>query len=627
MQTIEGIIKVTRGGAGYIDKEDGESLRISNESLGTALNNDRVVVSVKENPKVLKVLKRAKHRFTGTTEKEGNTWFVIPDDKKIHLNFFIKGAPKNLRDNQKVLIEMTLWDNPEKNPEAKILEIIGQKGDHEAEMRSILLNKGVDIEFPPEVEKEAKAIKREITKEEIAKRKDLRGTTTFTIDPVDAKDFDDAVSFKILPNGNYEIGVHIADVSHYVREGTALDEEAQKRSFSVYLVDRTIPMLPKILSNDVCSLNPNEDKLAFSAIFEFDKNGKKQKHWLSKTIINSNKRFTYEDAQKVLDGPRMNADDFYNELKILNNFAKKMNQGRVERGSILFDRDEIKIEIDKKGKPTKIYKKKRLNTHKLIEEFMLLANREVTEHIEKHCKEKDIEQLFVYRIHDLPDEERLQELSVFLKAFGYELNVDGGVDPKEINKLIKEVEGKPEEELVKTSLIRSMAKAEYSTKNIGHFGLAFKFYTHFTSPIRRYPDLLVHRLLEAHLKDEPVSRKELQKYQSFALNASEQEVNAAEAERESKKYKMVEFMLDKVGEEFPAIISSVVDWGLYVSLKETGIEGLVRLGSLKDDFYRADSKYSVQGERTKKKFRLGDEVKVKLTRADLDNKELDFVFT
>jgi len=639
-KTIEGNIKITRGGTGFIDIEDQESIRIDNERLSTALHNDKVVVSSGKDASVLKILERAKSEFTGTTEKEDGKWFVTPDDKKIHLDFFLPrqnlGQFENeLQSGQKVLIEMIKWDDPDKKPEAKVLEIIGRKGDHETEMRSIVLNRGIDIDFPIEVQKEAEKIEKEISAEEISKRKDFRNTLTFTIDPVDAKDFDDAISFKKLPNGNYEIGVHIADVSHYVREGTALDEEAQKRSFSVYLVDRTIPMLPEVLSNDVCSLNPGVDKLSFTALFEFDKNGKKQNHWIGKGIINSNKRFSYEEAQKVLDGPQINADikrsqidadNFYKELNTLNIFAKKMNAGRVERGSILFDRDEVVIEIDDEGKPTRIYKKKRLDTHKLVEEFMLLANREVTEHMEHNSKKKDLEELFVYRIHDLPNEERVQELSIFLKAFGYNLAVDGGVDPKEINRLIKEVEGKPEEEMVKTSLIRSMAKAGYSTKNIGHFSLAFKLYTHFTSPIRRYPDLLVHRLLEAHLKNEPVSRNELQKYQRFSLDASEKEITSAEAERESKKYKTVEFMLDKVGQEFPAIISGVTDWGLYVSLKDTGAEGLVKLSSLRDDFYRASSKYAIEGEKTKKKFRLGDEVKVKLISADLDNKELDFIF-
>ncbi|HJN62654.1 MAG TPA: ribonuclease R [Candidatus Paceibacterota bacterium] len=624
MKTIEGNIKITRSGAGFVDISNNESIRIESGRLKTALNRDKVVVSIEGNPEVLKVLERAKKQFTGTAEQENGKWFVIPDDKKIHLDFFIpKSGAEKLEPNKKVLVELVKWDNPEINPEAKVLEIIGEKGENETEMQSILLNRGIDFSFPENVEKEAKEINRKINQEEMGKRKDLRGSPTFTIDPVGGKDFDDAISFKKLSNGNYEIGVHIADVSHYVRSDTALDEEARERGFSVYLVDRTIPMLPEILSNDVCSLNPNEDKLVFSIVFEFDKNMKIQNHWIGRAIINSNKRFTYEEAQEILDKKK---GQFYEELNTLNEFAQKMNKERVEAGSILFNRDEIKIEIDERGEPTKIYKKKRLDTHKLVEEFMLLANKKVTEHIEKHCKKKDLQELFVYRIHDLPDEEKLQELSVFLKAFGYHLNVEGGVNPKEINRLIREVEGKPEEELVKTTLIRSMAKAEYSVKNIGHFGLAFQFYTHFTSPIRRYADLLVHRLLEKHLGEQPVSRKELEKYRKLSFDVSEKEINAAEAERESKKYKTVEFMQDKIGNEFSAVIAGVTDWGLYVSLKETGAEGLVRLGSLKDDFYRADSKYSVQGEKTKKRFRLGDEVKVKLTRANLDQKELDFVF-
>jgi ribonuclease R len=625
MKTLEGNIKITRGGTGFIDRENQDSIRISKEKLNTALNGDKVVVSLHNEPKIIKILERVRSRFTGTAEQKNGKWFIVPDDRRIHMDFFIpKNKASDLKSNKKVLIEMVRWDDPEKNPEAKILKIIGDKGEHEAEMKSILLSKEINIDFPFEVEKEAEKIDRTISHKEISKRKDLRNITTFTIDPDTAKDFDDAISFNKLSNGNYEIGVHIADVSHYVRENTALDREAQDRSFSVYLVDRTIPMLPEVLSNDVCSLNPNEDKLAFTAMFEFDKNGKKKNHWLGKSIINSNKRFTYEEAQEILDAGN---GEFFEELDILNKFSKKMHKGRVSRGSILFDRDEIKIETDEKGKPIKISKKKRLDTHKLIEEYMLLANREVTEHIEKHSKKKDIEELFVYRVHDLPNEEKIEELSVFLKTLGYKLDTSEGVDPKEINRLIEEVEGKPEEELIKTSLIRTMAKAEYSTKNIGHFGLAFKFYTHFTSPIRRYPDLLVHRLLEAHLKDEPISRKELQKYQKFALDASEREITAAEAERESKKYKTVEFMLDKIGEKFPAIISGVTDWGLYVTLKETGADGLVALRTMKDDFYKASSKYVIQGEKTKKKITLGDELMVTLTRANLDARELDFVFS
>lgn len=624
MKTLEGIIRISRGGTGFIDREGAEeSIRIPTERLGLALNKDKVVVSLETKPRVLKVLERNKIKFTGTLEKSGKKWFAAPDDKRIHLDFFIKEIPAGAGENMKVLIKFLGWDNPEKNPEAEILEIIGRKGEHQTEMKAILLNRGIEEDFPPDVLKEAEKIKREISKEEIKKRLDFRKITTFTIDPFDAKDFDDAISFEEYPDGNFKLGVHIADVSHYVGEKTKLDGEARKRGFSVYLVDRTIPMLPEVLSNDVCSLNPKEDKLTFSAVFEFDKNGRKKNHWIGKTIINSDKRFTYEAAQEILDKKE---GLFYKELKIMNTLAQKMHRGRVERGSILFDRDEIKIELDKDGKPLKIYKKKRLETHKLIEEFMLLANREVTEHIEKHCKKAGLDKLFVYRIHDLPNEEKLAELAVFLKAFGYNLNLEGGVDPKEINRLIKEVEGKPEEELVKTSLVRSMAKAEYSTKNIGHFGLAFNLYTHFTSPIRRYADLLVHRLLYGHLKGEAISKSEIQKYQKMSLEASRNEITAAEAERESKKYKTVEFMQSKVGQTLSGIISGVTDWGLYVQDKETGAEGLVKLSSLRDDYYKTSGKYRVEGTKKKKKFQLGDEVKIKLIKASLNDKELDFVF-
>lgn len=624
MKTIEGNIKITRGGLGFIDFDDKESIKIESGDLNTALHGDLVVVSIEKKPVVVEILKRNKTKFTGTTTKGKDGWIVKPDDKKIHLDFFISKENSNdLVPNQKVLVELKSWTNPKINPEGVILEVIGEKGNNDAEMKSILLNKGIDYNFPKEVLSEANKIIKEIGEDEIKKRRDLRSTPTFTIDPDTAKDFDDAISIEKLPNGNYEIGVHIADVSHYVLPDSKLDEEARKRGFSVYLVDRTIPMLPEALSNDVCSLNPNEDKLVFSAVFEFNKDGKKQKTWIGKSIINSNKRFTYYEAQKTLNDK---SGLYYEDLNTLNVFAKKMNRGRIERGSILFDRDEINIDIDEQGKPIKIYKKQRLDTHKLVEEFMLLANREVTEYIEKHSDKNDFEELFVYRVHDLPNEEKIKELSIFLKVFGYTLDVENGVDPKDINRLIKEVEGKPEEELVKTSLIRSMAKAEYSTKNIGHFGLAFKFYTHFTSPIRRYPDLVVHRLLDANLRGKPISKKELQKYQKLSIDASQSEVGAAEAERESKKYKTVEFMLDKVGQTFTGIISGVTDWGLYVQDKETGAEGLVRLGSMRDDYYKTTGKYSVQGEKTKKSFRLGDEVQIKLIKADLENKELDFVF-
>jgi ribonuclease R len=626
----KGKIRLTRSGAGYLDLIDGQSIRVSNSKLALAMNNDEVEVIAEKgmnerlNGEVRKIIKRARIKFVGTVDKEDGKYFVIPDDKKFYLDIFIpKKYAGKIKNKQKVQVEILNWGDAEKNPEAKILKIIGKRGEHEVEMQSILLEKGVELGFPPKVEQEAVKILGEISEEEISRRKDMRGILTFTIDPVDAKDFDDAVSFKNLPDGNIEIGVHIADVSHYVKPNTELDKEAQKRGFSVYLVDRTIPMLPEVLSNDVCSLNPNEDKLTFSAVFEFNKEGKRVKHWVGRTVINSNKRFSYQEAQEEIDTGN---GDFVNELRTLNELAKKMHAGRVKRGSILFDRDEIKIELDKHGKPIDIYKKKRLDTHKLIEEYMLLANREVTEHVEKHCKKKDLAEVFVYRTHDLPDEEKIEALAIFLKGLGYNLNVDGGVKPEEINRLLEEVKGKPEENLIKTSLIRSMAKAEYSTKNIGHFGLAFRFYTHFTSPIRRYPDLLVHRLVERHLRGELISKRELSKYQKLSLEASRQEIAAAEAERDSKKYKQIEYMQKKIGQTFEGIISGITDWGLYVEEIKTGTDGLIGLSTLKDDYYRASGKYSVEGEKSGKRYNLGDKVKIKLVGADLDQRTIDYTF-
>ncbi|MEK7095642.1 MAG: VacB/RNase II family 3'-5' exoribonuclease, partial [Patescibacteria group bacterium] len=459
---------------------------------------------------------------------------------------------------------------------------------------------------------------------EIPKRKDFRETLTLTIDPFDAKDFDDAISFKDLNNGTYEIGVHIADVSHYVKEGTSLDKEALKRGCSIYLVDRTIPMLPEVLSNDVCSLNPNEDKLSFSAVFVINEKGHISDRWFGKSIINSSHRFTYENAQESLD---TKSGSYYQELNILNKIAKILQKDKFSKGAIEFEQDEIKFKLDENGKPIGVYKKERLDTHKLVEEYMLLANREVAKFIYDSIQKKGKKDTgSIYRIHDLPDKERMSDLSTFVKALGYSLKTkEGTVTAHEIKSLLRQIEGTPHETLISTAVIRSMQKAVYSTKNVGHFGLAFDYYTHFTSPIRRYPDLLVQRILQRHLHHEPFRDTEINQFQKVAEQSTAREIDAAGAERESKKLKQVEYMSDKVGQIFEGSISGVTEWGLYVEEKETRSEGMIKIRDLGNDFYEFNKKtYSIIGQKTKQKFTLGDSIKFKVVGADLDRKTLDY---
>jgi ribonuclease R len=554
----------------------------------------------------------------------------------MYVDIFIPySETENIPENSKVLAEITDWGNPsqKKNPAGKIIKIIGQVGKNDTEMQSIVLEKGFRIDFPADVVNEAEKIKTEYEsgfKEEASKRRDLRGTTTFTIDPADAKDFDDAISFLPLSDGTYEIGVHIADVSYFVRPGSALDREAKKRGLSVYLVDRTIPMLPEVLSNDLCSLNPEEDKFTFSAIFKVNGNGDVLDEWFGRTTIHSNKRFTYEEAQETIN----NGGKWQNELRKLNEIAKNLEKKKYLGGAINFETEEVRFELDSDGRPIRVYKKERLDTHKLVEEYMLLANRSVARHIfmsqnsgrgpqgnsgsRKHS---------VYRIHGKPDPERIEELSVFLKALGFDLrNKDGKVTSRDINNLLKQVAGTQNEELIKTATIRSMAKAVYSTKNIGHFGLAFQYYTHFTSPIRRYPDLLVHRFLERELSGGQVEQNEYEKFESICLESSDLEKRAAEAERASIKYKQVEYMRDHVGKTFQGIITGVTDWGIYIEEKETKCEGMVRLRDLSDDYYVLDEKnYTLRGEKNGRKFRLGDEVAFQVVSADLEKRTLDYV--
>lgn len=632
---IEGPITVSRRGIGYVPNEVfEEDIEIPNNYINTALNKDTVEILL--HPKVegerlrgevVRIIQRAKTQFVGTIEKQDGLSFLAPDDQRMYTDILLSPddpSASGVEDGMKVLVELTHWDDPKKNPEGKILQVLGRKGEHNVEMKAILLSHGFETGFPDDVEKAAKEIenkKAEIIKAEEGKRKDFRNVTTVTIDPPDAKDFDDALSIKNLDNGNIEVGIHIADVSHYVIPGSPIDKEAQKRATSIYLVDRTIPMLPEVISNDVSSLNPNEDKLAYSAVFELTADGEIKNHWFGETIINSNKRFTYENAQEILDA---GSGEYYEELNTANNIAKNLRKKRFEDGSVAFEHDEVRFILDENGKPTGIERKKTLDTNHLIEEYALLTNKAVAEYIFKLNK-KDL--LFIYRIHDVPDPEKIEALTIFLKAIGYDFDPkDSGVTTQDINNLFKQIEGKSVEDLIKISTIRSMSKAVYSTKNIGHFSLAFKYYTHFTSPIRRYPDLMVHRIMKSQLQGKEIPADELKKYEKLTLTSTEQEIEATQAERDSIRYKQVEYMKEHIGEVFDGKITGVTDFGLFVEDENTKSEGLVHVSKIGNDFYTLDKKtYSIKGERSGKSYTLGDKVKIKLLGADLDKKTLDFV--
>jgi len=626
-------------GTGFLAHPDlTEDVVIEKDQLGFALDGDTVRIKLKkkipgkrQEGTVEAVIKSAYRELIGTLKEKTIAGKILtvftPDNLRLHIRPIVPTAEKSDL-GMKVVIEITKWNDPALDPIAKVIETLGRAGDHETEMQAIIRSGGFSKDFPESVQKSAQTLYE--TKEQIfidalkdPKRRDLRTLPTMTIDPVDAKDFDDALSCRILPNGNIEVGIHIADVSHYVRDNDGIDEEAKERATSVYLVDRVIPMLPEILSNDLCSLRPNEDRLAFSAVFELDNNAQIKNEWYGQSVIHSDKRFSYEEAQQVFEtknGP------FLDELNILMTLGRKLREKRYAQGAIAFESQEVKFELDERGSPIRAFKKERVETMLMIEDFMLLANREVATHIYNLAKNKGTELGFVYRIHDLPNPDKIAELGIFLRAIGYEFEVKAGtVEANAINKLLKQVEGKPEEGLIKTAAIRSMAKAVYSTKNIGHFGLAFKFYTHFTSPIRRYPDLMAHRMLRRHLDNSPIGPKEMAKFEQMCSKSSQREIEAVSAERDSIKFKQVEYLMNKIGETFDGVITGVTDWGIYVQESTCLADGMVRLASIKSDYFEHEAtKYRIKGQKTGKIYSLGDPVKVKLINADKEARQLDF---
>ncbi len=623
-QSRGGPVSLRPSRGGDPEKED---IEIQTAGLGGALNGDTVEIELsglypRPKGKVVKVVQRAKEEFVCTI-KGG---LAIAADTRMYRSFKLDDAG-TYAEGEKVLVRLISFDG-NGDPRGMVVEHLGTAGEHRVEMNAIVLEHGFRTDFPADVAAEAATIERNhahTIKEEAPRRADYRGTTTFTIDPLTAKDFDDALSIEKLPNGEYEIGIHIADATYFCREGTALGKEAERRGTSVYLVDATIPMLPHELSGNVCSLKENEDRLAFSAVFRMNDKAHVLERRFEKSIIRSDKRFTYEEAQEVLNTGK---GLFIEELGILRQLARVLKKQREAEGAIDFGDNEVKFDLDEKGKVLSITRKERIETNSLIEEFMLLANREVAMHISKLAeKVPEKNYTFLYRIHDDPKPERIEELATFVRALGYEFGnkQKKKYTARDIAKLLHEIEGKPEEHLIRTATLRSMAKAIYTTKNIGHFGLSFKHYTHFTSPIRRYPDMLVHRILESHLNGKPITRKEFQNLERLCIEASQKEGKAVEAERESIRYKQVEYMQEKVGQEFDAVISGVTEWGLYVEEKISAADGLVRVRSLGSDFFSHSPKeYALVGQRTKKKYALGDRVRVKLVAADLAARQLDF---
>jgi len=628
--SIIGIVDMKQTGKAYITgTELDEDVFIAANNTGHALNGDKVKVHLfpmrrgrKTEGQIVEVLERARSRFVGTVQITGKFAFLVPDDVSIPVDIFIpKESLGNAKNGQKAIASMTDWPEHSKNPFGEIVQVLGDPGNNDVEMNSILATFDFPLQFKPQTLKEAENIPTEIGQQEIAARRDFRPIWTCTIDPPDAKDFDDALSLKKLENGNWEVGVHIADVSHYVQPGSAIDSEAYDRGTSIYLVDRTIPMLPEKLSNMVCSLRPDEDKLCFSAVFIMDDDARISDEWYGKTIIRSNRRYSYEEVQTMIEGE---AGDFKDELMILNGLAVKLRDERFKKGSIAFHSQEVKFILDENGKPIDTYIKEQKEANMLIEDFMLLANRKVAEKIGRKTGETK-PKTFVYRIHDEPNPDKLQKFSEFLNKLGYKMNIGSRKGlAKSFNQLFDQIAGKGEENMIESIAIRTMAKAVYSTVNIGHYGLAFQHYTHFTSPIRRYPDLMVHRLLEWYMQGKASVNKE--EYEEYCTHSSEMERKAVEAERASVKYKQAEFLVDKIGQSFNGLISGVSKWGIFVELEGSKCEGMISLRYLDDDFYYLDDdNYRVIGQHYGREFKLGAPVKIKVKQVDLQRKQMDFV--
>lgn len=643
-----GTLDVTSNGNAYFICEELEKdVYIPARNLNRGLDKDTVKIYMykrknndKQEGEVVEIIKRAKTEFVGVLQVSKNFGFVVPDDSKMYADIFVaKNKLKDAEDGVKVLVAITDWPDNSKNPFGEILEVLGMPGDHETEMHSILLEYGLPYSFPENVEAEAALIPLEISEEDIAKRRDMRGDLTFTIDPKDAKDFDDALSYKVLENGNYEIGIHIADVSHYLQEKTILDDEAYNRATSVYLVDRVVPMLPEVLSNGVCSLRPNEEKLTFSAVFEINEKAHVINQWFGRTVTYSDKRFAYEEAQEIIETKgniiseeiSITGESYTVQPEIvaailkLDTLAKILRKKRLEQGAITFDRVEVKFNLNENAEPIGVFFKESKDANKLIEEFMLLANRKVAEFVgsKKGVPTKDT---FIYRVHDEPDVDKLMALQTIVSKFGYTNKIDlkdKTTTSASLNQLLQDVHGKGEANMIETLAVRSMSKAVYTTENIGHYGLAFDYYSHFTSPIRRYPDVMTHRLLQHYLDGGKTPKAEI--YEEKCKHSSEQEYMASKAERDSIKYMQVKYMEDHKDQEFEGVISGVTEWGIYVEIIENKCEGMCRIREIKDDYYIYDEKqYALVGQSTHNLYQLGDHVLIKVKHTDLERKHLDF---
>jgi ribonuclease R len=644
-KSVSGTIDITQSGMAYVQSEDfPDEICIAPYNTNGSMHGDKVKVKVfskkrsdgRPEGEVIDIIQRARTEFAGTIHIERNVAFVTPDNRK-HRDFLVpKDKIGKARDGQKVVVRFTDWEDFSDLPHGEVIKVLGDAGNNDTEINAIMVEFGLPYEFPKNVERVAELLPVEITADEIKRRRDFRKITTFTIDPFDAKDFDDALSVRKLENGNWEIGVHIADVSHYVKPGSILDEEGLARATSVYLVDRVVPMLPEILSNNVCSLRPNEEKLTFSAVFELNEEAHVVHEWFGRTVINSDRRFTYEEVQEILEGKE---GDFKPEIHLLDKLAKKLRAARLKNGSITFEREEVKFHLDENGNPTGVYFKVMKDSNQLIEDFMLLANRRVAEYValarkagepESAKRKADTRRPFVYRVHASPSPQKVLEFSSFVAGFGYQMNAGSEKSvAASLNKLLKDVQGKPEANLIETLAIRTMAKAIYTTENIGHYGLGFHYYTHFTSPIRRYPDVMAHRLLQFYLDADagknPGKPADVNELEEECKHCSEREKAAAEAERASIKYKQVQFLQDKIGQEFPGIVSGVTEFGFFVELEGNKCEGMVHVRNLRDDRYVFEpERYCLRGMRTGKVISLGDEVTVLIKSADLIKKQIDF---